>query len=72
MLLPPRFGIGLPIVGFYLGQLFGAERLEKYIYLIIGAGVGVSVLGAGLEFWRSRRHAKRTVPVTVKAPVSED
>jgi membrane-associated protein len=66
------WAIGLPIVGFYLGQLFGAARLEKYIYLIIGAGIAVSVLGAGLEFWRSRRHAKRAVPVTVEVPVSDD
>jgi membrane-associated protein len=70
------WAIGLPIVGFYLGQLFGAERLEKYIYVIIGFGVGVSVLGAGLEFFRSRRHAaKRTAKPTmstVEAPVSDD
>jgi membrane-associated protein len=67
------WAIGLPIVGFYLGQLFGAERLEKYIYLIIGVGIGVSVLGAGLEFFRGRRHAaSRNVPATLQAPVGED
>jgi membrane-associated protein len=66
------WAIGLPIVGFYLGQLFGAERLEKYIYLIIVVGIVVSVLGAGLEFWRSRRQVKRTAPVTVQAPMSDE
>jgi membrane-associated protein len=69
------WAIGLPLVGFYLGQLFGAKQLEKYIYLIIGAGILVSVLGAGLEFFRSRNHAKRArpeTPLTVKAPISED
>ncbi len=65
------WAIGLPLLGFYLGQLFGAERLEKYIYAIIGLGVGISVLGAGFEFWRSRRHAaRRAALATVKAPVS--
>ncbi len=67
------WAIGLPIVGFYLGQLLGAERLEKYIYLIVGTGIAVSVLGAGLEFWRSRRHAtKRATPTTVEVPVSDE
>jgi membrane-associated protein len=67
------WAIGLPLLGFYLGQLFGAEKLEKYIYLIIGFGVGVSVLGAGFEFFRSRRHAKRTLtPGVVKTPINED
>jgi membrane-associated protein len=67
------WAIGLPLAGFYLGQLFGAARLEKYIYLIIGFGMVVSVLGASLEFLRSRRHAaKRGTPATVQAPVNED
>jgi membrane-associated protein len=66
------WAIGLPIVGFYLGQLFGAKQLEKYVYLIIGAGILVSVLGAGLEFWRSRRHTKRAAPATLQVPVREE
>jgi membrane-associated protein len=67
------WAIGLPIVGFYLGQLFGAERLEKYIYLVIGFGIVVSVVGAGLEFFRSRRHAaKRVAPATVQSPLHDD
>jgi membrane-associated protein len=68
------WAVGLPIVGFYLGQLFGAARLEKYIYLIIGLGMAVSILGASFEFWRSRRHAAKrsTTPVTLKAPVREE
>jgi membrane-associated protein len=69
------WAIGLPLAGFYLGQLVGAKQLEKYIYLIIGSGIVISVLGAGLEFWRSRRHVKRSkleTPITVKAPVTED
>ncbi len=67
------WAIGLPLVGYYLGQLFGAERLEKYIYLIIGFGIAVSILGASFEFFRSRRQAaKRTAPVTVRAPVNKE
>lgn len=72
------WAIGLPVVGFYLGQMLGADRLEKYIYLILGLGIGISVLGASLEFFRSRRHAaKRSsaakqVMSTVEAPVSDD
>jgi membrane-associated protein len=66
------WAIGLPIAGFYLGQLFGAKQLEKYVYLIIGVGILVSVLGAGLEFWRSRRHTKRAAPATLQVPVREE
>ena len=67
------WAIGLPMLGFYLGQLFGAERLEKYLYFIIGFGLVVSVVGAGLEFFRSRRHAaKRVAPATVQTPVNND
>jgi membrane-associated protein len=67
------WAIGLPMLGFYLGQLFGAERLEKYLYFIIGFGLVVSVLGAGLEFFRSRRHAaKRVAPATAQAPINND
>ena len=67
------WAIGLPMLGFYLGQLFGAERLEKYLYFIIGFGLIVSVVGTGLEFFRSRRHAaKRVAPATVQTPVNND
>jgi membrane-associated protein len=67
------WAIGLPALGFYLGQLFGAERLEKYLYFIIGFGLVVSVVGAGLEFFRSRRHAaKRVAPAVVKSSVHND
>jgi membrane-associated protein len=64
------WAVGLPLLGYYLGQLFGAERLEKYMYFIIGFGLVASVLGAGLEFFRSRRRAaKRATPL---APSSND
>lgn len=68
------WAIGLPLLGFYLGQLFGAERLEKYIYIIISFGIVASVLGASFEFFRSRRHAaKRAMtPSVVKVPVNEE
>jgi membrane-associated protein len=59
------WAIGLPAAGFYLGKLFGAERLERYMYFIIAFGLVVSVVGAGLEFFRSRRRAAKRTPVPV-------
>jgi membrane protein DedA with SNARE-associated domain len=32
------WAIGLPLLGYYLGQLFDAEQLEKYIYYVIAFG----------------------------------
>lgn len=53
------WGAGVPLAGFYLGRLI--PNLDRYILLVVGLVVALSLVPLGLELRRQRRNAAHDV-----------
>jgi len=49
------WAIGLPVAGYSLGQLIPAEVLDRWLYVIIAAVIGLSVLPTAIHLYRHNR-----------------
>lgn len=56
------------LLGFFMGRLIGAERLNRHIHLVIIVVVFLSILPALIEFWRAHRKRHDAAPA---APLAQ-
>ncbi len=52
------WGIGVTLLGYFLGQSIGAEKIDKYLLPIIGVIIALSLIAPMLEYLKSRHDAQ--------------